>query len=132
MKKLMKKNVPFMMRGYLLAYLYVTRTEKPGKPKSAEKSENKPQQTRQTFETATAFYINIGKISKCSVHEMTDFICEKANLQSEDIVNVVFKQNYSFVYIVNNKIDGIIEAVTGQTFKGKKVKMNYSKDKDEQ
>ena len=25
MKRLMKKNVPFMMRGYLLAYLYVTR-----------------------------------------------------------------------------------------------------------
>lgn len=133
MKKIMRKNVPFMMRGYLLAYLYVTRQNTTVKPKaqSAER-EKKPQQPKPALENATSFYVNIGKASKGSAREMTDFICEKAGLSAEDIVSVAYKQNYSFVYIKNDKKEGVIEAVTGQTYKGRKVKMNYSKEKDEQ
>ena len=76
--------------------------------------------------------INIGKLSKGTAHEMVDFICEKTGLSSEDILQVAYKQNYSFVYIRSDKTEGVIEAVNGQTYKGRKVKMNFSKDKDEQ
>ena len=77
-------------------------------------------------------YINIGKISKGSAHDMVSFICEKSGLDPEDIVSVAYKQNYSFVYIRNDKIEGVIEAVSGQTYKGRKVKMNFSKEKEDQ
>ena len=132
MKKIIKKNVPMMMRGYLLAYLYVTRnggtSARPAKAHSTErKSTPKP-----SIENATAFYVNIGKLSKGTAHEMVDFICEKTGLSTEDIISVAYKQNYSFVYIRSDKADGVIEAVNGQTYKGRKVKMNYSKEKDEQ
>ena len=135
MKKIMKKNVPLMMRGYLLAYLYVTRGSN-GAPRqqrshNSERPERKAQ-SKPVVENATSFYINIGKISKGSAHEMVDFICEKTGLSSEDILSVAYKQNYSFVYIRNDKAEGVIEAVNGQTYKGRKVKMNYSKEKDEQ
>lgn len=128
LKKLIKKNVPFTMRGYLLAYLYVTRggnTQRPARP------ERKPAQ-KPAVENATSFYINIGKVSKGSAKDLVDFICEKTGLNSEDILSVAYKQNYSFVYISNDKKEGIIEAINGQTYKGRKVKMNYSKEKDEQ
>ena len=129
-KKIMKKNVPFMMRGYLLAYLYVTRGgNRTARPAKAQGSQ---QQSKPGLENATSFYINIGKASKGSAHEMVEFICEKTSLTPEDIVYVAYKQNYSFVYIKNEKKEGVIEAVTGQTYKGRKVKMNYSKEKDEQ
>ena len=128
LKKLIKKNVPFTMRGYLLAYLYVTRggnTQRPARP------ERKPAQ-KPAVENATSFYINIGKVSKGSAKDLVDFICEKTGLNSEDILSVAYKQNYSFIYISNDKKEGIIEAINGQTYKGRKVKMNYSKEKDEQ
>ena len=137
MKKIIKKNVPFMMRGYLLAYLYVTRnggnTARPAKAHGSEHkgAEHKAVQ-KPVLENATPFYINIGKLSKGSAHEMVDFICEKTGLSSEDILSVAYKQNYSFVYIRNDKAEGVIDAVNGQTYKGRKVKMNYSKEKDEQ
>ena len=128
MKKLMKKNVPFTMRGYLLAYLYITRSGDDRKPSRQERrSVQKP-----AFENATAFYINIGKLSKGSARDLTDFICEKTGLVPEDIVSLAYKQNYSFVYIRNDKKDGVIEAVNGQTYRGRKVKMNFSKERDEQ
>ena len=128
MKKLMKKNVPFTMRGYLLAYLYVTRSGDNTRP---SRTERKPAQ-KPAFENATSFYINIGKLSKGSAKDLSDFICEKAGINADDIVSIAYKQNYSFVYIRNEVKEGIIEAINGQTYRGRKVKMNYSKERDEQ
>ena len=131
MKKTMKKNVPFMMRGYLLAYLYVTRGgARTARPERQERQ--KPQQTRPVLENATSFYINVGQTSRTSAKELAEFVCEKAGLEASDILSVAYKQNYSFVYIRNDKTEGVIEKVTGQTYNGRKVKMNYSKEKDEQ
>ena len=129
MKRLMKKNVPFMMRGYLLAYLYVTRN---GRNAAKPAHQERKAQTKPVLENATSFYINIGKISKGSAHDMVSFICEKSGLDPDDIVSVAYKQNYSFVYIRNDKTEGVLEAVSGQTYKGRKVKMNFSKEKEDQ
>ena len=123
MKKIIKKNVPMMMRGYLLAYLYVTRNGS---------TTARPARKAAPIAVVSMHYINIGKLSKGTAHEMVDFICEKTGLSSEDILQVAYKQNYSFVYIRSDKTEGVIEAVNGQTYKGRKVKMNFSKDKDEQ
>ena len=128
MKKLMKKNVPFTMRGYLLAYLYVTRSGDNSKP---SRPDRKPVQ-KPSFDNATSFYINVGKLSKGSAKDLSDFICEKTGITEDDIVSIAYKQNYSFVYIRNDKKEGIIEAINGQTYRGRKVKMNYSKEHDEQ
>jgi len=128
MKKIIKKNVPMMMRGYLLAYLYVTR----GNTRHASQASAKPAQKRVVPENTVSFYINVGKNNKTNSKELSAFICEKAGLSEDDIVSVAFKQNYSFVYIRSDKSQNVIEAVNGQSFKGRKVKMNFSKEKDEQ
>ena len=45
MKKIIKKNVPMMMRGYLLAYLYVTRNGgSSARPARVHNAERKPAQ----------------------------------------------------------------------------------------
>ncbi len=142
MRKVMRRNVPLTMRGYLLAYLYVksndTKAARPAREQKADRPERgaerteKKQQPKPGLENTVSFYINVGKASKGSAHEMVDFICEKTGLSSEDIVSVAYKQNYSFVYIKNDKTNGVIDAVAGQTYKGRKVKMNFSKEKDEQ
>ncbi len=129
MKKIIKKNVPFSMRGYFMAYLYITRT---GNFTTKQVKPQKKQVARPSVENATAFYINVGKASRSNSKELAEFICEKTGMNNEDIISIAFKQNYSFVYIKNDKTDGVIEAVTGQTFKGRKVKMNFSKETGEE
>ncbi|MCF0237161.1 MAG: DbpA RNA binding domain-containing protein [Sphaerochaetaceae bacterium] len=126
MKKLIKKNVPFSMRGYLLAYLYLTKSGK------TNPQARKAKEYHQEPENATAYYINIGRMSKSNPAEIISFLCEKGGLSKEDIITVAYKQNYSFVYIANNKCEGIIEKVNNQSFKGRKVKMSLKRDKDEQ
>lgn len=135
MRRVMRKNVPLSMRGYLLAYLYMTRHEGPGHAPAQQKT--RPQQDerrpapKQAPENAVSFYINVGKASKGTAKELAEFVCEKANLKADDIVTIAYKPNYSFIYIKKDAANGVIEAVNGQSYKNRKVKMNYSKEKDE-
>ncbi|MBR4477817.1 MAG: hypothetical protein IKO96_04215, partial [Spirochaetales bacterium] len=50
MKKIMKKNVPLMMRGYLMAYLYVTRN---GRTQAKPAHQERKAQAKPVLENAT-------------------------------------------------------------------------------
>lgn len=122
LKKDLRKNVPFSMRGYLLAYLYVTSKHFSAKPVE-RKSENRPE-----IAGAVSLYINVGKLSRGSSHELSQFICTEAHLSEEDILSLAYKQNYSFVYVKEDKAKSVIESVNGKTYRGRKIKVDYSKD----
>ena len=128
MRKVIKKNVPLLMRGNLLAYLYITRhgaSTEQAKPAKFQKAA-----PARSLDNTVSFYISVGKASKSSPKELAEFICEKANISNDAIVAIAYKQNYSFIHVKKEASQGIIEAVNGQLYKGRKVKMNYSKDKD--
>lgn len=126
LKKLIKKNVPFWRRGYFSAYLYL-KSELPAKPVAKE---TKKKASRENQEDTVTFYINVGKASHSPAKDLAQFIAESAGLLASDIVSIAYKQNYSFVYIKKAKADHVIDSVNGQTFKGRKVKINYSKEKN--
>jgi len=137
-RRVMRKNVPLSMRGYLMAYLYMTRYEAQGHSsnqhgnRNSRKQDEKRSSANSTIKTpienTVSFYINVGKASKSSPKELAEFICEKASINSSDIVSIAYKPNYSFIYINKDVAEGIIDAVNGQPYKGRKVKINYSKD----
>lgn len=91
-RKIMRKNVPLTMRGYLLAYLFMTQNENSHhastRPRGNGQSHVKTDDRRQSLEDSVSFYINIGKTSKSSPKELAQFICEKANLKASDIVSI--------------------------------------------
>ena len=128
MRKVIKKNVPLLMRGNLLAYLYITRNGSSAEATKPAARAQKPQ--TKTLENTVSFYISVGKASKSSPKELAEFICEKANISNDAIVSISYKQNYSFIHIKKEASEGVIDAVNGQLYKGRKVKMNFSKEKD--
>ncbi len=134
MRKVIKKNVPLLMRGNLLAYLYITRhggtAEQTKGPKFQRANSEERKAQAKSLENTVSFYISVGKASKGSPKELAEFICEKANIANDAIVAIAYKQNYSFIHVKKEASEGIIEAVNGQMYKGRKVKMNFSKDKD--
>ena len=133
MRKVIKKNVPLLMRGNLLAYLYITRhgnTADSARPARAQKTPEEKKAQAKALEDTVSFYISVGKASKSSPKELAQFICEKANISNDAIVAIAYKQNYSFVHIKKEVSEGIIDSINGQLYKGRKVKMNYSKEKD--
>jgi len=129
LKKEIKKNVPFTMRGYFMAYLYRTSRFFSNPAKEAKpKTEREP---RPEMADAQALYINVGKQSRSSAKDLARFIVETANIDDSSILSIAFKQNYSFVYVPKAQAQAVIDAVNGQSFKNRKVKINYSKEKDE-
>ena len=133
MRKVIRKNVPLLMRGNLLAYLYITRngsSAESARPARAQKAVEERKVQTKTLENTVSFYISVGNTSKSSPKELAQFICEKANIPNDAIVAIAYKQNYSFIHIKKEASEGIIDAVNGQLYKGRKVKMNYSKEKD--
>jgi len=137
-RKIMRKNVPLTMRGYLLAYLFMTQdgnihhssTRPRGNGQPHSKADDRKPLNKATLEDSVSFYINIGKTSKSSPKELAQFICEKANLKASDIVSIAYKPSYSFIYIKKDVANNVIDALNGQTYKNRKVKINYSKEKD--
>lgn len=129
LKKEIKKNVPFSMRGYFMAYLYRTSkfyTAPAGEAKSKVARESRPE-----LADAQSLYINVGKQSHCSPKDLAKFVSETAKIDNSSILSIAFKQSYSFVYVPKKQAQAVIDAVNGQSFKGRKVKINYSKEKDE-
>ena len=107
-----RKNVPLSMRGYLLAYLYI-------KMPHAKRHEN-----------GSSLYINVGKASRSNPKELAAFIVSESGISDSDILGVSFRQNYSFVNVNKDLAKAIIEKLNGKEFRGRKVKINFSKEKE--
>lgn len=129
LKKELRKNVPFFMRGYFMAYLY--RTSKFYTAPAKEAKQKQVRETRPELENAQSLYINVGKQSRCSAKELARFVAETAKIDSSSILSIAFKQSYSFVYVPKDIAQAVIDSVNGQSFKNRKVKINYSKEKNE-
>ena len=125
-KKLIKKTVPFTMRANFSAYLLIDLlgNQQQKRPERAQKRIRRAEP-----DNAKTFYINVGKFSKTTGKELAQFIITEAALQPEDLVSLIFKQNYSFFSIINEKEAGVIDALNGKTYQGRKLKVNYGKSK---
>lgn len=124
-KKLIKKNVPLTMRLNFAAYILIDLM----KDDQKKKEKNGRRNRRPELDNAKTFYINVGKFSKTTGKELAQFIVNETSLQPEDLVSLIFKQNYSFFSVKEDKEAGIIQALSGKTYQGKKIKVNYGKTK---
>jgi len=112
-RSFIRKNVPLSMRGYLLAYLYIKM------PHAAKKHEN-----------GASLYINVGKASRSNPKELAAFIVSESGIGESDILGVSFRQNYSFVSVNKDLAKTVVDKVNGKEFRGRKVKINFSKEKE--
>jgi len=116
-----RKNVPLSMRGYLLAYLYM---------KMPKKREHAVRVERVERENMASLYINVGKNSRSNPRELAAFVATTAGIKDSDIAGVSFKQNYSFISVDKGIAQSVIDKVNGKEFRGRKVKINFSKEKE--
>lgn len=117
-RSLIRKNVPLSMRGYLLAYLYT---------KMPKKKEHSP---RIESEDCASLYINVGKANRTNPKDLASFIITAAGIDNSAVRGVSFRQNYSFISVDKNLAQSVIDKVNGKEFRGRKVKVNFSKEKE--
>ncbi|MCR4675926.1 MAG: DbpA RNA binding domain-containing protein [Sphaerochaetaceae bacterium] len=126
LRKMIRKNVPLTMRGYLLAYLYLK--------SEGLLNSKKPRQARAAAKPAAqgaSLYINVGRQSRATAKDLAAFVCKESGIESTQILSIVFKQNFSFITVPENVAEKVVSSVNGKEFKGRKVKMSPSKEKNE-
>lgn len=75
-------------------------------------------------------FINCGKSKKLRPGNIVGMICEIDGVDGDDIGVINIQENQSYVDILNNKGKLVIKALQDATFKGKKLKIQQAKDKN--
>ncbi|MBR5966732.1 MAG: DbpA RNA binding domain-containing protein [Treponema sp.] len=160
LKKVFKKNVPFTLRGYLAAYLLKVATgnaRRPFVPRndhenfSKDNFRSRRDEGRRDFKSdahdaekhephprveidpalATTIFIGIGRNRRVFPRDLVGLLIGAAGLDRERIGDIRVLANYSFVQLFTEDADKAINALNGYDYRGRKLSVSYSRQKDE-
>ncbi|KAF5042184.1 ATP-dependent RNA helicase DbpA [anaerobic digester metagenome] len=150
LKKLIKKNVPFTLRGYFMAYLLreilqanspkksnVRDTTRPAKAKreskTAEKAEQAEPQVQEKAkeekalpEGARTLYLNIGKMKRLYAKELSQLLQTELEITRDDIYSIRIHDKYSFISMSEEHCEKAIAKLNGMEIKGRTAAVSYS------
>jgi hypothetical protein len=158
LKKLIKKNVPWRLRGYFMAYLLreITKSNKNDKaprqrspksrntkakkpfaestvaPKAAKtetKEVKKPKVQKPLPDGAKTLYLNVGKMKKLYTKELSLLLQDKLSITRDDIYSIRVHDKYSFITMDEKNCEKAIELLDGTDIKGRTASITYSKKK---
>jgi len=121
-KKLIKKNVPFHLRGYVSAFFFKKALE--GGLESQLSQRTQPSSQMQTI------FVSIGKNRKVFPRDLVRLFRNNLEIDQNAIGNIKVLDNYSFVDIPQKVAQKAIEKMDGMEFRGRNVTVNFAKKKD--
>lgn len=149
LKRLIKKNVPFTLRGYFMAYLLrevlqantpkragsrpapKAKREAPAK-KEESKDEKENQQPRKKTprtlpEGARTLYLNIGKMKRLYTKELSQVLQTELGIERDDIYSIRIHDKYSFISMSEENCEKkAIEKLNGMDIRGRTASISYS------
>jgi len=150
LKRLIKKNVPFTLRGYFMAYLLreilqannprranSRETARPAKvkreskaPSKAEEPQAKPQEKvreeKALPEGARTLYLNIGKMKRLYAKELSQLLQTELEITRDDIYSIRIHDKYSFISMSEENCEKAIVKLNGMDIKGRTAAVSYS------
>jgi len=144
LKKLIRKNVPFTLRKYFMAYLLreimhgeqnhaqqrrsaPAPRQEAAKDASQQASEAKPERVEKPLpEGAKTLYLNIGKMKRLYAKELSQIFQDQIGVTKDDIYAIRIHDKYSFVSMSQENCEKAIAKMNGMDIKGRTVAINYS------
>ncbi len=151
LKRLIKKNVPFTLRSYFMAYLLremlnanspKTRTAAPAAqrapspkqaaktPQAETKKQERPAPKRREEkplpEGAKTLYLNIGKMKRLYAKELSLLLQKELEITREDIFSLRIHDKYSFISMTEENCEKAIAKLNGMDIKGRTAAVSYS------
>ena len=122
-KKLVKKNVPFTVRGYFSAYLFKTLV-------TIAKAAHTPTQNRADKDYKTLFF-NIGRTRGLNPQALLRFIAATAEVDSSEIGQIKMHDNYSFVDVAEPSVQKVLDNLNSKVYRGRTLAVNFAKKNTE-
>ena len=114
-KKLIKKNVPFSLRGYFSAFLF---KEALGNTVRGD----------DPFKT---MFISIGRNRRVFPRDLSRLFTQTLNIGPGDVGSIKVLDNYSFIDIPASLAQNAIDVLDGSDFHGRKITVNFARKKEE-
>jgi hypothetical protein len=142
-RSIFKKEVSFFRRSYFTAYLLMELDQgRDGKPVGfreknsrkfqkpiQEKDDGNRQENRKVLpeDESIRLFVGIGRSRRVFPREILGFIISKTSVSRDDIGAIRIFDNYSFVQVRTALADEIIEALNGESFRGRSLVVNYAR-----
>ncbi len=123
-QKLIKKHVPFHLRGYFSAFLLKSLLSGSTSSRSSAPRAIAPG-TMQTL------FINIGKTRRVYPNDLSRFFQKSLEITPEKIGPIKVLANYSFIDIHKDAAENAVAKLDGITFRGKTITVNFARKKGE-
>ena len=142
-RKIFRKNVPFTLRSYIAAYL-IKEFEGSAFPRSRPYSRrpnprfgdrsrgyysDRPPVERPMLEPSesVSIFMSIGRRRRVFPRDIITLLIQNADISRERIGDIRILDNYSFVQVMNEDADKIIEKLNDFPYRGKNLSVSYSR-----
>lgn len=142
-RKIFRKNVPFTLRSYIAAYL-IKEFEGSSFPRSKPYSRrpnarfgdrsrgyvsDRPPVERPILDPSesVSIFMSIGRSRRVFPRDIITLLIQNADISRERIGDIRILDNYSFVQVMNEDADKIIEKLNDFSYRGKNISVSYSR-----
>ena len=142
-RKIFRKNVPFTLRSYIAAYL-IKEFEGSAFPRSKPYSRrpnprfgdrsrgyvsDRPPTERPMLEPSesVSIFMSVGRSRRVFPRDIITLLIQNADISRERIGDIRILDNYSFVQVMNEDADKIIEKLNDFPYRGKNLPVSYSR-----
>jgi len=157
-RAIFRQEVSFSRRSYMAAYLLLQAEgelsgvnyggssgassgdgrKEPGRSKRREPREKRSRAETGGIEGAPVLseeesvrlFLSIGRNRKVFPREILALVNAKAKIAREDIGVIRILDNYSFIQVRNSVADTVIQALNGQSFRGRTLTANYARRRE--
>ncbi|MGI5088843.1 RNA-binding protein [Treponema sp. OMZ 305] len=142
-RKIFRKNVPFTLRSYIAAYL-IKEYEGSSFPRSKPYSRrpnprfgdrsrgyvsDRPPVERPMLDPSesVSIFMSIGRSRRVFPRDIITLLIQNADISRERIGDIRILDNYSFVQVMNEDADKIIEKLNDFPYRGRNLSVSYSR-----
>ena len=142
-RKIFRKNVPFTLRSYIAAYLikefegsafprakpYSRRPNPRFGDRSRGYFSDRPPVERPMLEPSesVSIFMSVGRSRRVFPRDIITLLIQNADISRERIGDIRILDNYSFVQVMNEDADKIIEKLNDFPYRGKNLSVSYSR-----
>jgi ATP-dependent RNA helicase DeaD len=117
-KKAFKKQVPFALRSWVVAYML-------------KEMGNKRGGNRKTIADGMSIFVSIGRNRKVFPKDLVHLFVNTGKVSRDNIGDIKILDNYSFISISRSAAESAIDNLDGIDFRGRKLTVNFAKKKED-
>ena len=144
-RSLFKKHVPFNLRGYLIAYMVkalAARESSPPAPRTTEQRTPPPRTTERRAETPRRrreaepaanglrrLFVSVGRNRRVRPEDLTSLISSSVPVERSQFGAIRILDSYSFIEVPEAVAEDAIAALSGTSFKGRRITVDFARSK---